>query len=641
MRITIDTETTSKDPNKAELVTAQVTADWGTLLITRDDTTALKQLYDWWDDPTIEKCFQNGSYDIKVLERLFGKQIQGYAWDTMLAEHLLHEETNYNLELLRGIYTDQPVYEQPLRLWKAKKITIPNGVKTKKVKTKVHDGYFKTGREKFKTVETYEEVPQFKTVKRGDNLDGYADVPPHILHPYGVYDSQTEHMVWHKQEQLFSTQQKELLQEVSLPMQLALKDMEREGIAIDVDRVPIVRQYYEQRAKDLEQEVYKHADEEFKITSPDEVKRVLFEELGLPKPPVKSKKTGKVSSGKKALDWLSTHAQHPVIKALEEWRAVDQLQKAFLGKANKDGVINKGLMSHIDNGRLYTTFRMTLETGRNSSSPNLQNLPVLSKGPIRELFIAEPGNFLVQADYSQIELRIAAYESKDYKLIEMLESGQDIHTYFARALYGFEPDISDKEWKDKYDEFRTLAKRFTFGRLFGQSTDGMALVFNISREEAGRFQEVYSGLFPNMATWWDNTINLVRSGEPLITVWGRERRFPAYSKFADIKWRGKQGFFSHMDREALNFIPQGTAADVLSKATGNMKKLIDRFKLSMKLRLVVHDSLTVECAKKYLDTAAKILKAEMESIGLRFGWSLPVEIKYGRTWASELGVYKL
>ena len=642
VRITIDTETDSLDARVANLVTCQVTCDGGTLLITPDEQDKVAYLKSLWVNPNIGKTLHNGGYDIKVLERFLGERIQGYYWDTILAEHLLFEETHYNLELLRGIYTAQPVYERELRRFKDEKVTIPNGFKTKKVKVKVPNGLTKKGTPKFKTEVHEESIEQFKTVKRIETMHGYKEVPPSILYPYGVYDSQTEHMVMRKQEKLLSAKQKQLLQEVVLPMQYALTEMERDGILVDVARVPEVRQYYIEESERLKQKIFEAADSEFKVSSPLEVRKVLYEELGLPQPPVKSKKTGEVSTGKRALDWLSSHIEHPVIKALEEWRECDQLLRMFLGKPNKNGEILKGLMSHVaEDDRFHTTFRMTLETGRNSSSPNLQNLPKNSKGPMRELLIAEPGNVLLQPDYSMVELRIAAYESGDTYLIDLLEGGGDVHTIFARRLFPFDTGLSDDEWKKKHDGYRTLAKRFTFGRLFGQGEQGMALTFNISTDEALRFQAVYADLFPGMAAWWNKVINQVRSGQPLETVFGRQRRFPAFTKFRDIYWRGKNGLLAHLEREALNFIPQGTAADFLNKATGNLHKLIMKYNLPMALRLVVHDSITLEVLEVQVMKMARIIKAEMESVGNEFGMKLPVEFKYGRNWSGELGELKV
>lgn len=629
--ITIDCETDSVAAYKANIVLATISCDHGTWLVDPNNEEHMRELERIWTDESYRKNFQNGDYDIQVIERKLAKRIAGYAWDTMLAEHLKHEESRYGLEILRGVYTNQPVYERELRLWKEEIVEIPSTRIKKPTKKEIKAGITKPY-----------EVVSYKKQKRGKDLEGYADVPREILVPYAVYDSQTEHLVMRGQQKDYPEHKRKLLQTVVLPMQLALADMEREGIKVDVGRLPEIREYYTKLDAELQQKVWDAADEEFKLTSPKEVKRVLFDELGLPEPPIRSKTTGELSTGKKSLDWLVTHANHPIVSLLEEWRGVDTLRKTFLGKPDKKGNIEKGLMSHLIGDRLYTTFRLTLETGRNSSSPNLQNLPVESKGPMRELFIADEGNLLIQADYSQIELRIAAYESGETKLIEMLEAGADIHTLFARRLYPFEPEISDGDWKEKYDGYRTLAKRFTFGRLYGQSASGMALVFNISREEAERFQQVYADLFPKMAEWWEKIANIVRAGVPLRTVWGRERFFYAVTKLANIKWRGKAGMFSHMEREALNFMPQGSAADCLSYATGvNIRPKIVKHNLPVHLRLVVHDSLTVECPEEYKYIAGGFLKTEMEAVGELFGWKLPVDIKCGRTWAGELGKLKL
>lgn len=639
LTITIDTETDSKDARTANPFLIQVTADCGTWLVDLKSDEELEYLTYLWTNPKVKKNGQNFSYDIQVLERLLGKEVQGYHWDTMLAEHLLHEESHYNLETLRGIYTNQPVYERDLRLWKETKVKIPSGTVIKKVKHKEPDGLYKNGNPKTKTVIEEVSVQQWKTVKQGDTINGYYGVPTNIIVPYGVYDSQTEHMVYKMQRENYPRDLSNLLHKIVLPMQLACADMERGGVRVDVARLPEMREYYASQTAELEQRIFKSADEEFKLTSPPEVKRVLFEELGLPKPPVKSKKTGEPSTGKKALDWLITHANHPILQDLNDWRGLDQIQKAFLGKPDKKtGKIEKGLMAHIDHERLYTTFRLTLETGRQASSPNLQNLPQMSKGPIRELVIADEGNVLLQSDYSQVELRVAAYLSGDQKLISMLEDKDgDVHTYFARRLFPLDPDMPNYEWKKKHDALRTMAKRFTFGRLFGQGEQGMALTFNIPIEEAARFQAVYSELFPGMAEWWEKTIHTVRSGKPLITVWGRQRRFPAYDYFAGVKWKGKFSMFSHMDREALNFMPQGTAADTLSTATINIRNRVKQFNIPIALRLVVHDALTVECKIEDAKWVAKFLEAEMEDVGRQFGWTLPVEVKGGRNWSAELG----
>lgn len=639
--VTIDTETDSKDARTANPFLIQVTRDEGTWLVDLTSHKELEKLKQIWTDAKVKKNGQNFSYDIQVIERLLGAEVAGFAWDTMLAEHLLHEESHYNLETLRGIYTNQPVYERDLRLWKDEKVKVASGTVIKKVKHKEPDGFYKNGNPKQKTVVEEVSVQQWKTVKQGDTINGYDGVPREIIVPYGVYDSQTEHMVYKVQSENYPLVLNKLLHRVVLPMQLACADMERGGVRVNVSRLPEMREYYAAQTAELEARIFKSVDEEFKLTSPPEVKRVLYEELGLPKPPVRSKKTGEPSTGKKAIDWLITHANHPILKDLNEWRGIDQIQKAFLGKPDKNGEISKGLMSHIDNERLYTTFRLTLETGRQASSPNLQNLPQMSKGPIRELIIADEGNVLLQSDYSQVELRVAAYLSGDQKLISMLEDKDgDVHTYFARRLFPLEPDLPNYEWKKKYDPLRTMAKRFTFGRLFGQGEQGMALTFNIPVEEAARFQQVYSDLFPNMTEWWEKTIYQVRQGNPLVTVWGRHRRFPAFEFFRNVQWKGKFGLFSHMEREALNFMPQGTATDTLSMATINIRNRIKQFNLPLSLRLVVHDALTVECAEKDKVWAAKFLTAEMEEVGKEFGWTLPVEVKHGKTWAAELGDVK-
>lgn len=640
-RVVLDCETDHQDALLASPVLVQATSAEGTVLLNPQDERDVELLRELWVNPSVEKCFQNAGYDIKVLERFLGAEIRGFAWDTMLAECLLHEEqTHYDLPTLRGYYTDQPVYEERLMEYLAEPVEVPAGKKARKVKRYEEAGVYKSGKKKgqvkLRPYTTVEMVDTFRKLPRKKTIVGYGDVPREILEPYGAYDAQTTYLVWQAQEQQYTPKQRKLLQEVVLPARLALVDMERAGVKVNLARVEEMRAYYIKERERLAQLVQERAGTQFKVSSADAVRRVLYEELHLPEPPDRLKSKKGPSVGKQARDWLKGKVDHPVLEALEEYAWVSQLIKTFLGEGEGK---TTGLMSKVySDGRLHTTYNMNLETGRNSSSPNLQNLPAENKGPIRELLVAEEGNVLLTADYSQIELRCAAYLAGDGRLTKMLEEGKDVHTAFARTIWPIDQHLDDKAWKLAHEMKRRTAKAYTFGKLFGQSTEGVEFTLGVDEETARRLDEVYAELFPQMPQWWEEITSKVKAGLPIETPFGRQRRFPLVRKMQGSSWRGFAPILGHMVREGLNFLPQATAADIMNAALARVWQRRKQGRFPAAGRLVVHDSLTVECQESQMMRVARELQEEMERVPLELlGWRIPVEVKAGRTWAAEWG----
>jgi DNA polymerase-1 len=364
----------------------------------------------------------------------------------------------------------------------------------------------------------------------------------------------------------------------------------------------------EQEIGALSSTIYELAGKTFNINSPQQLGKVLFEDLNLPSP-VKYGK-GKVTST--AADVLEGLAEEfPIAQKVLDFRQLVKLKGTYVD----------ALPALIDpfSGRLHTTFNQAgSATGRlSSSNPNLQNIPIRTEvgREIRAAFIPRPGWKLIVADYSQIELRLLAHMSKDPVLVEAFVHGEDIHTRTAAEVLGVPPLMITSEQ-------RRNAKAVNFGIVYGQSAFGLAATLGISRQEAETYIKAYFERYAGVRKWLNHTIAEVRNSGVSINLFGRRRPIP------DMNSRNfnARGF---AERTAVNTPLQGTAADLIKVA---MIRIHEKLKgLQAKMLLQVHDELVLEAPPEEVDLVRAMVKAEMESVR-KFEVPLLVETGVGDNW---------
>jgi len=397
---------------------------------------------------------------------------------------------------------------------------------------------------------------------------------------------------------------RKIYEEIDLPLAPVLARMERTGIRIDPAALGSMSIKMEHEIERLSGEIYALAGHPFNINSPQQLGRVLFEEMAIPH--------GKsMSTAADVLELLSE--SHPIAKLVLEFRQLTKLKGTYVDALP--------LLIHPETGRLHTTFNPAgAATGRlSSSNPNLQNIPIRSElgREIRAAFVPEPGWKLVIADYSQIELRLLAHMSGDPVLVEAFQSGEDIHTRTASEVFGIMPILVTPE-------MRRNAKAVNFGIVYGLSAFGLAGQLGIPRQEAQRYIDNYFARYAGVRRFLDSTIAAVRKSGCTHTLFGRERPIPDM----DARNSNARGF---AERTAVNTPLQGTAADLLKLAMIRIQARIDAASMKGRLLLQVHDELVLEAPVDEVEALSKMVKHEMENV-FKLDVPLEAEIGAGDNW---------
>ncbi len=399
-----------------------------------------------------------------------------------------------------------------------------------------------------------------------------------------------------------------LFYDVEMPLIAVLGDMEYTGIMVDKDVLNELDLEIKELISDAEKKIFSLAGEEFNINSPKQLGVILFEKLGLPV--VKKTKTG-YSTNAEVLEKLMD--EHEIIKLISDYRTVVKLKSTYIDGLNS--VINE------KDGRIHSTFNQTIaSTGRISSTdPNLQNIPVRTNigRNIRKVFISENGRKLVDADYSQVELRVLAHMSGDENMIEAFSSGEDIHRKTASQVFNVSLD-------DVTPELRSAAKAVNFGIIYGKSDFGLAKDLNISLARAKDYINSYFGKYDKIKGFMDEIVaNAERTGYST-TMFNRRRYIPEIksNNFID-KNRGK--------RAAMNAPIQGSAADIIKISMVNVHNRLFEEGLKSKLILQVHDELIVEAVEDELEIIEALLKEEMEN-AVYLDVDLDVDLNIGNSW---------
>jgi DNA polymerase I len=399
-------------------------------------------------------------------------------------------------------------------------------------------------------------------------------------------------------------------EEIDLPLVPVLARMEDAGVKIDMGMLATLSVDLEKGCDSKAREIHAKAGHTFNINSPKQLGDVLFNKMNLPKP-VKYGKGKMISTAVDVLEELS--AEHEVPRLVLEYRQLSKLKSTYVDALP--------LLLHPTTRRLHTTFNQTgTATGRlSSTNPNLQNIPIRTElgREIRAAFIAEPGNVLLSADYSQIELRLLAHFSEDPLLVQAFREGQDIHTLTASQVFEIPEAMVDAE-------HRRRAKAVNFGIVYGISPFGLAQQLGIEQREAKKFIEAYFEKYVGVRQYIDRVLDETRQEQKVKTMFGRVRPIPDInSKNANMR-----GF---AERTAVNTPLQGTAADLIKLAMIQIDEELRKRKLSSRMLLQVHDELVFEVPEKERETMHSLVKDKMENVR-PLSVPLSVEISAGLNW---------
>ena len=417
--------------------------------------------------------------------------------------------------------------------------------------------------------------------------------------------------MWHLRPALTAELEKngmaQLYFDMELPLCAVLYRMENRGIAIDKEQLAQFGTMLAQRIADCEKLIYSYSEETFNINSTKQLGELLFEKLGLP--PVKKTKTG-YSTNAEVLEKLK--AQHPIIPAIMDYRMLTKLKSTYAD----------GLMAVIGaDGRIHTTFQnLVTATGRLSSTdPNLQNIPVRTDlgAEIRKMFIPKPGHVLVDADYSQIELRVLAHIADDPVMRNAFVSGLDVHTVTAAQVFGIAPEqVTGLQ--------RRHAKAVNFGIVYGISEFSLAEDIGVSRWEAKDYIDSYLAHYSGVRDYMKQVVIDAREQGYTATMYGRKRYIPEL-KSSNFNIR------SGAERIALNTPIQGTAADLIKLAMIRVENALNSQYPEAKLLLQVHDELIVECPETLATAVAELVSREMQNVA-QLSVPLQAEAKWGKSW---------
>lgn len=408
-------------------------------------------------------------------------------------------------------------------------------------------------------------------------------------------------------EQLQTSGQMPLMQEIEMPLAAVLADMETVGFRIDREGIAKFGEQLSALADALESQIYLQAGKTFNIQSPKQLGEVLFEKLNLPYD--KKTKTG-YSTGAEVLEKLRPY--HPIIQDILDYRQVTKLKSTY----------TDGLLKVADeNGRVHTTFKQTgTATGRLSSTePNLQNIPVRTElgRELRRFFLPADGNVIIDADYSQIELRLLAHVSGDENMIHAFLSGIDIHATTAATIFGVPREAVTPE-------MRKRAKAVNFGIMYGIGAYSLADDIGVSRAQAKAYIDQYLAGFPKVEEYLKQTIANAYETGYVTTLFGRRRYIPEL--LGKNKMLQKFG-----ERVAMNSPIQGTAADLIKLSMIRVHRRLLEEGLDAHLILQVHDELLIEANASCAAEAERILKEEMEQV-VHYAVPLTVEINTAKTW---------
>jgi DNA polymerase-1 len=463
-----------------------------------------------------------------------------------------------------------------------------------------------------------------------DTLLAHYLIEPEASHDLGVicgqylgYQLSSTHNAFERVDQLLQLKpklQKELenrthsrlMRDVEMPLVHVLAAMEFEGVALDEEALKWMSEALRKDSEKVQREIFEIAGQEFNIGSPKQLGEILFDKMKLMEGKIKKTKTGQYATGEEVLIKLAE--EHAIAKKILDYREYEKLRSTYVDALPK-------MLSKFDH-RIHTDYRQAVAaTGRlSSNNPNLQNIPIRTeKGrQIRSAFVPRDKNFkFMSADYSQIELRIAASFAKDETMMEAFRSGRDIHTTTAAKVF--------KVALDKVTlDMRRKAKEVNFGILYGSTAFGLAQNLNISRTEATEIIDSYFKEFAAIKRYMDDSINLAREKEYVETILGRRR----YLRDINSRNISTRGF---AERNAINAPIQGSAADIIKIAMINIHRWLQREKLKTKMILQVHDELVFDLHESE-EEMVKPKVIELMKTAVLLDVPMEVEVGVGKNW---------
>jgi DNA polymerase-1 len=398
-----------------------------------------------------------------------------------------------------------------------------------------------------------------------------------------------------------------VMRDIELPLVSVLREMELLGVRLNLERLAEITGRVRAELIALEADIFALAEEEFLISSPQQLGEILFEKLGLSR-----KRRGKTGFSTDARVLQAIRAEHEIVPKIERWRELSTLAKTYLDVLPE--VVD-------ERSRIHTTFLQAgAQTGRlASTNPNMQNVPIRTPlgREIRGCFEAEDGKVLISADYSQIELRVLAHAAEEPVLKEIFVRGEDVHTATASQVFGVAPDAIDPGMRSK-------AKMINYGIVYGLSDFGLADRLNIPREEAKEFIDTYLERFSRVATFMADTIERAKEEGHVTTLWGRRRQIPELqARNYQVRMLG--------ERLAVNTVIQGTAADIIKLAMVRAHAALTESELQTRLLLTIHDELLFEGPPAEQDGACALVEREMCGVW-EYDPPLAVDVGVGRNW---------
>ena len=432
--------------------------------------------------------------------------------------------------------------------------------------------------------------------QKEDNKEDYSKYALYISKCKEIYEAELKEK---NQDKLFN--------EIEMPLMKVLAEMEFEGVLVDRKVINEYDKKFSAQIDNLTHEIWMMSETEFNINSTKQLGEILFEKLNLPV--IKKTKSG-YSTDADVLEKL--RGEHPIIEKILEYRTLNKLKATYI-----DGIIP--LIR--EDGRVHAKFNQTVTaTGRIScTEPNLQNIPIRTElgKELRKMFVAKEGFTFLDADYSQIELRVLAHMSGDDSMIKAFNSGEDIHTITASQVF-------DVPIEEVTKQMRSEAKAVNFGIVYGISDFGLATNIGTSRKKAKEYIEKYFEKYPKIKEYMDNTKKECKERGYVETLWGRRRYVPEIkSNNFNVRQFG--------ERVAMNAPIQGTAADIIKIAMIDIEKELEERKLESKLLLQVHDELVIETKLEEMDVVRELLVRNMEGV-IKMQVPLLVEAEEGKTW---------
>lgn len=576
--IAFDTETTSTDPMRADLVGISLSVRSGQgYYIPLAHADAEKQLplkkviealRPAMTDPGKPKVGHNLKYDFLVLAQA-GLTVTPLSFDTMIAEFLVQPD-NYNL------------------------------------------GLKDTARKYLGAAMTHIE----ELIGKGKNQISMDQVPVAKAAPYAAADAEVSlQLIPLLKTRLEEAGGLRLFDEIEMPLVPVLASMEQAGVALDVKLLEEMSRDLTSRLIDIETSIYKQVGYHFNLNSTQQLSKALFETLKI-EPPDRRKKTSSGHYSTSAAVLEDIRKEHPVVSTILDYRELTKLKSTY--------VDTLPLQVNPRTGRVHTSYNQTGSvTGRLASSdPNLQNIPTRTETGrlVRNAFVAGNGNQLLAVDYSQIELRIVAHMAEDEAMLAAFRAGQDIHAATAAAIQGVSLDQVTKEQ-------RRRAKAVNFGLIYGMSAFGLSRSTDLTLGEAENFVKAYFEQFPGVKRYLDGTRKLAASQGYVETLLGRRRYFP------NLKNPTNQALRAREEREAINAPVQGTAADIMKIAMVRLLPALDKAGLSARMLLQVHDELVLEVPTVERDETIKVVCEVMENA---YPLSIPLltEARWGHNWGS-------